>query len=480
MGVRDGQDKEFRLQPVWMGWSTVDNGDNGGGSTSGANLNRDDVVLLDSDDEIRLQCNQVADSAYLCDGTQSMRQQGFGILRASGSYTQKKDDAMNQLRGYMWKCECYGSTNYMRRINGKRVVSEREGPARRKSKKCDCVVYMYYCKNKSGDWVVKGLELQHRNHIPTPRKSRFIAMYRQDDINTAVKRKLFTDVGDAKFLDVQEECNRVLYLTPLQKVIDSDADTVTHMIEDKVWVLCKDTRKEFPTQYTRIYHVKIHAKTSEAYCNYKHFETYGIICRCIIKASAVVYCFPIVIESIQRLDINLDATVTTAGISGVTPTKKTSPKSIKKSPASSKKKSPKSVNTIRKGTVTETENQCALNVSPSCFESGSPSTDVLVNDPVSRKNPHKTPSCRHHSRVERPKKRTPVKTKSYKNKALHPQVTYNNKMFIGIEMLTEDGFVGYFTSTVEAEPDGFVLCGDDDGGVVGLDDDDLLAQHDLV
>uniref|UniRef100_A0A803LLY0 Uncharacterized protein n=1 Tax=Chenopodium quinoa TaxID=63459 RepID=A0A803LLY0_CHEQI len=75
------------------------------------------------------------------------------------------------------------------------MVAEREGPVKCKSKKCDCLVYMYWCKNKSGDWVVKGLELQHRNHVPTPQKSRYISMYRKEDINAAVRRKLFTDVG---------------------------------------------------------------------------------------------------------------------------------------------------------------------------------------------------------------------------------------------------------------------------------------------
>ncbi|XP_021726223.1 protein FAR1-RELATED SEQUENCE 5-like [Chenopodium quinoa] len=712
---------------------------------------------------------------------------------------------------------------------GKRVVAEREGPAKRKSKKCDCLVYMYCCKMKSGDWVVKGLELQHRNHVPTPRKYRYIAMYRKEDINDVVRRKLFTDVGsgskvtqvfnslaserngvenvaftnrdlhnvisrersekmkngdwnalfdyfnamsadnqnfyhmhrvekfnqlsdvmwvdarsraayeefgdvivfdttyltnqydlpfanfvgvnhhgqsillgcallshenaetfewlfrtwlgcmskkkplailsdqdaamrkalrnvmpcthhrwclwhiltkfsqklgkyetyelfkvelhnviydsltddefekewvaviakyqleedpwlaglyaeskmwapaymrpffwegmkttqrvesinsffdgfldkhtwlyefgpkyiaamelrandeqqsdaadqrkiytDSKFLDVQEQCNRVLYLTLLSKVIDSDnGATITHTLEDRVWVLCKETRKEFPTQYTRLYHVKINKENTKAFCSCKHFETHGIICRHIIKvldmhkmtdvpemfvlnrwrkdvfrkhtrvkvtyhdpsktveskrfdemmvafeplcvkASTVADC--IVIDTLRQLDINVEATVNTAGLSGITPTKKTPPKSTKKSPASSRKKTPKSVNK-GKGTVTETGKQSTMDVSPTCFEIGSPSTDLLVNDPVNS------------------------------DEVLRLSAG-------GIEMLTENGSVGYFTSTVEEDSDGFVLCRDDDegvlgmdvddGGVVGLDGDggdDLLTQHDLV
>ncbi|XP_021737168.1 protein FAR1-RELATED SEQUENCE 5-like [Chenopodium quinoa] len=365
-------------------------------------------------------------------------------------------------------------------------------------------------------------------------------------------RKIYTV---SKFLDVQEQCNRVMYLTPLSKVIDSDdGATVTHTLEDRVWVLFKETRKEFPTQYTRLYHVKINKENTKAFCSCKHFETHGIICRHIIKvldmhkmtvvpemfvlnrwrkdvfrkhtrvkvtyhdpsktveskrfdemmvdfeplcvkASIVADCVPIVIDTLRQLDINMEATVNAAGLSGITLTKKTPPKSTKKSPASSKKKTPKSMNK-GKWTVTETGKQSIMDVSPTCFEIGSPSTDLLVNDPVSRKKPHRTPSCMHRSCVEKSKKRTPKRSKSVKKTALHPQVNSDEVLRLsagGIEMLTENGSVGYFTSTVEEDSDGFVLCGDDDGdvlgmdvddvGVVGLDGDggdDLLTQHDLV
>uniref|UniRef100_A0A803MX10 FAR1 domain-containing protein n=1 Tax=Chenopodium quinoa TaxID=63459 RepID=A0A803MX10_CHEQI len=393
-----------------------------GAGTSGAILDCNDVVDLDSDCEVTPQGNkEVSNSTFLCDGTQSTRcydvvlsngvvpppfvgmifaswgdidtyfrnygrQQGFGILRASGSYTQKKV-VSNSLRGYMWKCECYGSTTYRRRINGKRVVAEREGPVKRKSKKCDCL---------------------------------------KEDINAAVRRKLFTDVGSGSK--------------------EWAAAIAKYQLEEDPWL-------------------------------------------------AVADCVPIVIDTLRQLDINMEATVNAAGLSGITLTKKTPPKSTKKSPASSKKKTPKSMNK-GKWTVTETGKQSIMDVSPTCFEIGSPSTDLLVNDPVSRKKPHRTPSCMHRSCVEKSKKRTPKRSKSVKKTALHPQVNSDEVLRLsagGIEMLTENGSVGYFTSTVEEDSDGFVLCGDDDGdvlgmdvddvGVVGLDGDggdDLLTQHDLV
>uniref|UniRef100_A0A803MB01 Uncharacterized protein n=1 Tax=Chenopodium quinoa TaxID=63459 RepID=A0A803MB01_CHEQI len=286
----------------------------GGGRISVANLDRNDVVVLDSDDE-SLRCYDVV----LSNGV--VPEPFVGM---------KKDAVTNQLRGYMWKCECYGRTTYRRHINGKRVVAEREGPAKRKSKKCDCPVYMSYDRNKSGDSVVKGHE----------------------DINAAVKRKLFTDV-----------------------VVGSKVTQVFNSLAS-------------------------------------------------IKASVVADYVPVVIESLRQLDINLDATVTASGIHDVTPIKQTPPKSIKKSPVSSKKKSPKVVinkkslkyvNKKRKGDVIETENQYAFDGSPSCFELGSPSTDVLVySDEVPRLSDG------------------------------------------GIEMRTEDGVLP------------------------GLNDEDLLTQHDLV
>ena len=92
-------------------------------------------------------------------------------------------------------------------------------------------------------------------------------------------RKVYTD---AKFLEVQEQCNRVLYLTSLETTMVS-AEVAHHKLEDRVWVLCKETRKEFSTKYRRNYIVQINLETKLAECECKLFESDGILCRHIIK-----------------------------------------------------------------------------------------------------------------------------------------------------------------------------------------------------
>ncbi|XP_056695090.1 protein FAR1-RELATED SEQUENCE 5-like [Spinacia oleracea] len=93
------------------------------------------------------------------------RQQGFGILRA-----------------------CIGVG-----LRGKRVYSTRDELGTKRSKKCDCPVLMYCNRTKDGEWVVKRAVNEHKNHCPTPRKFRYVPRYRQEDINSLIKRKLFND-----------------------------------------------------------------------------------------------------------------------------------------------------------------------------------------------------------------------------------------------------------------------------------------------
>ena len=121
------------------------------------------------------------------------RQQGFGILCTAGSYVQKGGAKSKELRGYLWKCECYGRAVYRRRVEGKRVYSTRDELGTKRSKKCDCPVLMYCNRTKDGEWVVKRAVNEHKNHCPTPRKSRYVPRYRQEDITSLVKRKLFND-----------------------------------------------------------------------------------------------------------------------------------------------------------------------------------------------------------------------------------------------------------------------------------------------
>ncbi|XP_057250644.1 protein FAR-RED IMPAIRED RESPONSE 1-like [Beta vulgaris subsp. vulgaris] len=48
-------------------------------------------------------------------------------------------------------------------------------------------------KEGGGEWVVKRIVLDHVNHNPTPSKSRFISMFRKEEVSCAVRRRLFND-----------------------------------------------------------------------------------------------------------------------------------------------------------------------------------------------------------------------------------------------------------------------------------------------
>ncbi|KAL2930703.1 Protein FAR-RED ELONGATED HYPOCOTYL 3 [Bienertia sinuspersici] len=95
----------------------------------------------------------------------------------------------------------------------------------------------------------------------------------------------FRDVyTDAKFKEVQVQCTRVMYLTPVEKRTSAnDADVVEHLFEDIVYVRNKKTNKEVATTRRRTYCVEFNINTLECICECKHFDTHGIMCRHQIK-----------------------------------------------------------------------------------------------------------------------------------------------------------------------------------------------------
>ncbi|KAL2897071.1 Protein FAR1-RELATED SEQUENCE 2 [Bienertia sinuspersici] len=79
----------------------------------------------------------------------------------------------------------------------------------------------------------------------------------------------FRDVyTDAKFKEVQVQCSRVLYVTPLEKRV------VLHTNKEK--------REEIATM-KRTYCVWFDTALHDSGCGCKHFECYGIMCRHLIK-----------------------------------------------------------------------------------------------------------------------------------------------------------------------------------------------------
>ncbi|KAL2935797.1 Protein FAR1-RELATED SEQUENCE 5, partial [Bienertia sinuspersici] len=85
----------------------------------------------------------------------------------------------------------------------------------------------------------------------------------------------------AKFLEVQQECLKNLYVSIVGcKVVDEKL--LEYTIEDRVWVRDPNTRKDIPTRRKREYEVKYNSNNYEAWCVYKLMESSGIICRHII------------------------------------------------------------------------------------------------------------------------------------------------------------------------------------------------------
>ncbi|XP_057250581.1 protein FAR1-RELATED SEQUENCE 5-like [Beta vulgaris subsp. vulgaris] len=133
------------------------------------------------------------------------KQEGFGVI---GSGSLKKvgvkgkevtgGEVKKEFRNYTWKCECNGKPDMKRTLKGRVAVGRKgvEVPTR-KSKKCNCPVMMYAACNDAacneGEWVVKKVVLDHVNHNPTPSKSRFISMFRKEEVSCAVRRRLFND-----------------------------------------------------------------------------------------------------------------------------------------------------------------------------------------------------------------------------------------------------------------------------------------------
>uniref|UniRef100_A0A803M5D4 DUF4283 domain-containing protein n=1 Tax=Chenopodium quinoa TaxID=63459 RepID=A0A803M5D4_CHEQI len=176
-------------------------------------------------------------------------QEGFGVVCIGG----RNNDVYNKAAysGYVWKCECYGITTYKKRVNGKRVVVYDEPSKKRKSKKCECPVMLYGQGHSDGVWKIMKVVNEH-NHTMNPELSRHIAMYRKQKITKHLEQRIETDHAsgaskvytDAKFVEVQNQYNRVAYLTLVLKKLLSQNE-VEHIIK----VLDMSGVTEVPSMY---------------------------------------------------------------------------------------------------------------------------------------------------------------------------------------------------------------------------------------
>ncbi|KAL2900839.1 Protein FAR-RED ELONGATED HYPOCOTYL 3 [Bienertia sinuspersici] len=348
------------------------------------------------------------------------KQRGFGVIREAVSYKQKGGRSTRENRAGIWRCDCWGKPDKRRVSKGKRVVVQspiQRSPTNKtsSSKNCECPAMVYAKPNKCNEWELCTVVLEHKNHTPTPSKSRHIPKYRNEELNKSnVARNLFnanaagvstakihrtlvmerngfenlgvserdvrTVIGtiatilglfderemwvpaymrhlflagmkttqrsesihsffdgyvnkttrlcefpqqysyaievraneekeadancwkntrtlltafpfeaqfrdvytDAKFKEVQVQCSRVLYVTPLEKTVVGD-NVVEHLLEDIVYTRKKKKREEIATMKRRTYCVWFDTASHDSGCECRHFECYGIMCRHLIK-----------------------------------------------------------------------------------------------------------------------------------------------------------------------------------------------------
>ncbi|KAL2904112.1 Protein FAR1-RELATED SEQUENCE 11, partial [Bienertia sinuspersici] len=223
---------------------------------------------------------------------------GFGVIRVGA----KKDGNTNVKRWQYWHCECGPRTsiNQVVKEGDPKGAEVQPCKRRRKSKKCGCEAGIAGYLNKDGLWEIHKVELTHKNHVPTPSKSRFIPSYRdvpkfvlrvaKDLMDAGVKQrkkkikstlmverffqKIYTD---AKFKEVQTECLALIYVLPGTEVQLSE--TVTE------YTLVERIQVGDPIRHvTRGLKVTVDMEKLEFTCSCRMFEHKGILCRHCIRA----------------------------------------------------------------------------------------------------------------------------------------------------------------------------------------------------
>ncbi|KAL2894396.1 Protein FAR-RED IMPAIRED RESPONSE 1 [Bienertia sinuspersici] len=120
------------------------------------------------------------------------KQRGFGVIRAAVSYKQKRGTSTREKRAGIWRCDCWGKPDKRRVSKGKRVVVQSPTNKTTSSNKCECPAMVYAKPNKCNEWELCTVVLEHKNHSPTPSKSRHIPKYRNQELKKCnVARNLF-------------------------------------------------------------------------------------------------------------------------------------------------------------------------------------------------------------------------------------------------------------------------------------------------
>ncbi|XP_021854247.1 protein FAR1-RELATED SEQUENCE 6 isoform X2 [Spinacia oleracea] len=177
------------------------------------------------------------------------KQVGFGITRVKAAY---KGGKSKEKRSTTWRCECSGKPDMRRVRNGKKISKGLEVGgvlpritdslvgvrAPRRSKKCDCPAMIYASVNSQGEWVIRTVVLEHKNHIPNPSLSNCISQNRQPGMTACKRRKSFNDQdlgserdGVEEMPFTQRDVQNVITKERRLKLRDGDANTIMAFIE---------------------------------------------------------------------------------------------------------------------------------------------------------------------------------------------------------------------------------------------------------
>ncbi|XP_021713700.1 protein FAR-RED IMPAIRED RESPONSE 1-like [Chenopodium quinoa] len=95
--------------------------------------------------------------------------------------------------------------------------------------------------------------------------------------------KLFQKIyTDAKFQELQKECARMGYYVPHERQ-DIGNNKTEYVLEDRVWIVPEGKSEDVITDRYRFVRVTFCHETKDVVCECRKFETFGILCKHVIR-----------------------------------------------------------------------------------------------------------------------------------------------------------------------------------------------------
>ncbi|XP_021843130.1 protein FAR-RED IMPAIRED RESPONSE 1 [Spinacia oleracea] len=222
---------------------------------------------------------EAADNYYRIYG----KQQGFGVIRPSAGFSRVQTKRKINV---LWKCERAGKPNIISKSRRKKneqkdesqlgddvgtePIQVRTTKKSRKSKKCECPAMMYAGVNVDGEWVVRKVVLEHKNHSLTPgtrlhtsqlnqAMPKLLLVSQTHDERNGLNEKPNTELdmhnknaGDKRLITLDEDSNAMMKFFEMmymdnQNFYHSFRQDDTGKLHDVVWIdaRCRAAYEEF-------------------------------------------------------------------------------------------------------------------------------------------------------------------------------------------------------------------------------------------